>query len=51
MDSADLIPTPNEIHEADVAPFNEGLDAGLITVLRGGRFDTLDRPTPPGALG
>jgi hypothetical protein len=48
MDSGDLIPTPNEIHEADVALFDEGLDAGLITVLRGGRFNTLDRPTPTG---
>ncbi len=29
MASGDLIPTPNEIHEADVALFDEGLDAGL----------------------
>ena len=51
MDSGDLIPTPNEIHEADVALFDEGMDAGLITVLRGGRFNTLDRPTPTGHWG
>jgi hypothetical protein len=51
MDTADLIPTPNEIHDNDVALFNEGCDAGLITLLRGGRFNTLDRPTPAGHWG
>lgn len=51
MDAAVLIPTPNEIHEADVALFDAGRDAGLITVLRGGRFNTLDRPTPDGHWG
>jgi hypothetical protein len=46
MDTGSLIPTLNEIHEDDVALFDEGRDAGLIKVLRGGRFNTLDRPTP-----
>lgn len=31
MDTGGLIPTPNEIHEDDVALFDEGRDAGLIT--------------------
>ncbi|WP_370037229.1 hypothetical protein [Nocardioides sp.] len=51
MDTGGLIPTPNEIHEDDVALFDEGRDAGLITVLRGGRFNTLDRPIPGGHWG
>ena len=51
MDTGGLIPTPNEIHEDDVALFDEGRDAGLITVLRGGRFNTLARPIPGGHWG
>jgi hypothetical protein len=51
MDTSVLIPTPNEIHEDDVALFDEGREAGLVSVLRGGRFNTLDRPTPGGRWG
>lgn len=51
MDTGDLIPTPNEIHEADVALFDEGRAASLTTVFRGGRFNTLDRPIPGGHWG
>lgn len=51
MDTGDLMATPNEIHPADVALFDEGRAAGLITVLRGGRFNTADRPTPDGHWG
>jgi len=51
MQSGDLLPTPNEIHVEDVALFNQGRETGLITVLRGGRFNTLDRPTPTGHWG
>ena len=51
MDTGELIATANEIHPADVALFDEGRAAGLITVLRGGRFNTLDRPTPQGRWG
>lgn len=51
MDTGSLIPTPNEIHEDDVALFEEGCEAGLISVLRGGRFNTLDRPTAGGHWG
>lgn len=48
MGTGDPIPTPDEIHEDDVALLDEGRDASLITVLRGRRFNTLDRPTPAG---
>lgn len=51
MGTRDLIPTPNEIHDNDVALFDEGCEAGLITVLRGGRLNTLDRPNALGPLG
>lgn len=51
MDTGSLIPTPNQIHEDDVALFEEGCEAGLISVLRGGRFNTLDRPTAGGHWG
>jgi hypothetical protein len=48
MDRPDLLPTPNVIDEGDLALFFEGLDVGLITLERGGRFNTLDRPAPGG---
>ncbi len=43
MDSPDLIKTPNVIDEGDVDLFFLGLDAGLITVTRGAKFNTADR--------
>jgi hypothetical protein len=46
MDTGSLNPPPNEIHDDDVAVFDEGGDADLIKVPRGGRFNTLGRPTP-----
>jgi hypothetical protein len=49
MDTGGLIPTPNGIHQDDAALFDEGRDAGLITVLRSGQFNTLDPPTPAGS--
>ena len=51
MDAGQLIPTANEIHGDDVALFYEGCEAGLITLSRGGRFNTLDRPTSAGRWG
>jgi hypothetical protein len=36
------------IDDADLAWFFEGLDSGLISLARGGRFNTLDRPMPGG---
>jgi hypothetical protein len=48
MDRPDLLPTPNVIADADLVLFFEGLDSGLISLERGGRFNTLDRPTPGG---
>src|SRR6266508_3359359 len=45
MQQPDLIPTPNAIDDADLVLFFEGLDCGLIRLERGGRFNTLDRPT------
>ncbi len=46
-----LIPTPNVIDAEDVRWFGRAIDAGLITLLRGGRFNTLDRPAPQGRWG
>jgi hypothetical protein len=51
MGKGEFIPTPNEVDEADVALFYAGVEAGLIIVLRGGRFNTLDRPMPTGHWG
>lgn len=48
MDRPDLLPTPNVIDDADLVLFFEGLQAGLIRLERGGKFNTLDRPTPGG---
>jgi hypothetical protein len=48
MSQPDLVPTPNVVHDADLALFFEGLDSGLISLKRGGRFNTLDRPMPGG---
>ena len=51
MDTGQLIPTSNQIDEDDVALFYEGCEAGLIRLLRGGRFNTVDRPTAAGRWG
>ena len=51
MDSSELLPTPNVIHPADVALFYTGVDAGLIGLCRGGRFNTRDRPVEAGRWG
>jgi hypothetical protein len=48
MDRPDLLPSPNVVDDRDLALFFEGLDGGLISLQRDGRFNTLDRPTPTG---
>jgi hypothetical protein len=48
MRSSRLLKTPNVIDPADVDLFFRGVGAGLIDVKPDGRFNTLDRPTPPG---
>lgn len=48
MRSGALIPTPNVIDDADLDRFFAALEAGLITLYRGARFNTLDRPKPGG---
>jgi hypothetical protein len=45
MDSGRLLPTANLIDSDDVELFFVGVGAGLITLKRGARFNTLDRPT------
>jgi hypothetical protein len=44
MTSGDLVATSNAIADADVRLFFEGIDAGLIRLERGGKFNTWDRP-------
>lgn len=51
MRSGDLIPTPNVIDEGDLALFFDAIDQGLVTLARGGRFNTADRPKPGGRWG
>ena len=48
MSSKDLLPTSNVIDPGDVDLFFRGRELGLISLHRGGRFNTLDRPTPTG---
>jgi len=48
MATGALIPTANLIDPGDVELFFRGVDARLITVLRGGKFNTWDRPMPSG---
>jgi hypothetical protein len=48
MKSGHLLPTPNEIAEGDLELFFGAVDAGLVTILRGGKFNTVDRPKPGG---
>ncbi|XRQ12161.1 hypothetical protein ACN3XK_15070 [Actinomadura welshii] len=51
MGTGELIPTRNTIDAGDLALFFAGLERGLITLHRGARFNTLDRPTPTGRWG
>lgn len=46
-----LIETQNPIDPGDVALFGRAVEAGLVTVYEGGRFDTRDRPTGAGRWG
>lgn len=48
MASPGLLPTTNVIDEGDLALFFAGVDAGLIRLARGGKFNTFDRPKPGG---
>lgn len=48
MSSPALVPTPNVIDAGDVDLFFRGVDAGVIRVERGGKFNTWDRPKPGG---
>jgi hypothetical protein len=50
MDRPDLLPSPNVIDDRDLVLFFEGLDGGLISLQRGGRFNALNRPTPRGTV-
>lgn len=51
MSTGHLIPTANVIDGGDVQLFFAGLDARLLTICRGARFNTLDRPTTTGHWG
>lgn len=51
MTTGRLLPTINVIDPGDVDLFFQGLDCGLITLKRGARFNTLDRPTSDGHWG
>lgn len=48
MSSGRLLKTPNPIDDRDLELFFAAIDAGLITLYRGGRFNTQDRPKPDG---
>jgi len=48
MRSAGLVPSPNVIDDSDLELFFASVDAGLITIHPGGKFNTLDRPKPGG---
>ncbi len=51
MSTGTLVPTPNVIDEGDLELFFDGVEAGLIRLYRGGRFNTFDRPTAMGRWG
>lgn len=51
MDSSELLPTVNVVDPGDVELFDAGVEAGLITLCRGARFNTADRPTAGGRWG
>jgi hypothetical protein len=48
MASGGLLDTPNEIDDGDVRLLFDGVDAGLITIEPGAKFNTQDRPKPGG---
>ena len=48
MTTGQLLDTPNVIAASDVALFLEGVDAGLIQLERGLKFNTQDRPKAAG---
>jgi hypothetical protein len=48
MATGDLLKTPNKIHDDDLDLFFRGIEHGHITLRRGARFDTRDRPRPDG---
>ena len=51
MDTPDLIVTPNPVDTSDLSLFFRGVDGGLISLERGARFNTEDRPTKGGRWG
>ncbi|MFG2021457.1 hypothetical protein [Actinomadura geliboluensis] len=51
MSTGELNPTANAIDADDLALFFSGVERGLITLHRGARFNTIDRPTPTGRWG
>jgi hypothetical protein len=48
MSSGQLLPTENPIDDADLELFFAAVDEKLVSLHRGGRFNTLDRPKPDG---
>jgi hypothetical protein len=48
MRSPDLLTTRNVIDEEDLELFFAGVDAGVIRLARGAKFNTFDRPRPGG---
>lgn len=48
MSTGALIPTPNVIADEDLELFFAAIKQGLVSVFRGGRFNTRDRPKPGG---
>lgn len=48
MSSPALVSTPNVIDEGDVGLFFRGVEAGIIRLEPGGKFNTWDRPKPGG---
>jgi len=48
MASGELLPTKNPIDDGDLELFFAAVDAGIVTLERGGRFNTADRPSPGG---
>ncbi len=51
MHTGKLLPTKNVISSNDASLFFQGVELGLLELRRGGRFNTLDRPTPAGRWG
>src|SRR6266446_26602 len=51
MSCADLLPTSNAISDDDLRLFFIGLEHEILTLVRGARFNTLDRPRESGRWG